>query len=196
MWWLAIGGVVALMGIASSGEKKAAKKWNRKQYEVKRSIRNQRENISGHMRRSNSNYQFRKLCDLHFESATIGRIAYSTYKDAKLSYRGVSRMLHHAFSERTKVRAEIKKAEKERRMEIIVSLGEQHKIVQQMIKEISKERAELFKQKEEFYNEMTGLNARTKDLKYMIRSNCGGEGAAWYQRLKERSSNRKRIENR
>jgi hypothetical protein len=64
-----------------------------------------------------------------------------------------------------------------------VRLRERHREVYLMISKLKNEQEVLIGQKEDFWNEMTALRQRTRELELQIRDTCGYEGKAWFSRI-------------
>lgn len=112
MWWLLIGaGVTAFIG-AMEDEKKAAKKFYKKQEELRGNMEYHRQSITRRMGSARCNQRYHKLCDAHYESHMINQLANTTYQDAVKSCRGIQQMIQLEYHEISKLKKQIKCAEK------------------------------------------------------------------------------------
>ena len=194
MWWVLVGaGVAAILGGMKSDEKKAAERFHSKQAQMRREMYSHRTRISHHRNTANRNLRFHQLCNLHFESHLVNQAAWETFQDALLSCRGINRLIGNARKEKARLKVEIKAAEKRRDIREAERLGEKHRVIYHTLNGLYSERKILFKQKEQFHDEMVTLMSRTRELKLMIRDTCGYRGAEWYDSIQAKTREKRLL---
>jgi len=121
----------------------------------------------------------------------VNQLAWSTFKDAEVSFSGVCEIIERVVVEMERLEEEIKVAEKSRDIKEADRLGEKHRILFHTKKKLIQEKSILFRQKESFRREMLLLGRKTKKLKLQIRDTCGSRGRDWYTALVEKTEYRK-----
>lgn len=201
MWWILAGvAVAAIFDSASNKEKEAAQRWESKRRELKQSISIQRKQISHHIRTASFDQEFHRLNNLYYESRQTANLAYQTYNDAKISLKGVWKMLKRLKGKRKELRTQLK-AIKERNVRVkdkskkisTIEVEKELSIYKTAIEKMYMEMGILQEQKNEFQEELKSLNQRTHWLKENIRDRCGHGGMVWYNRLENKKSSRRYL---
>lgn len=196
MWWLipiGVGGVAALIYNAVSGkEREARQRWEENRWEVERSIGEHQRNIEVHFAQAQYSYNFHVLVDEHYGSMKAADAAYKLLDDVRSSLDGMNKMLKEAKDQRTCLQEELQKARQQKDRALIRDTIEQLKIVHEMRKTLFDDRDKVKAQRVSFLQEVRSLNNRTRELKELIRDQCGTRGLDWFNRLEERTR-RKRL---
>lgn len=196
MWWLVpvgVGGIAALIYNAVSGkEREARQRWEENRWEVERSIVEHQRNIETHFTQVQYIYNFHVLVDEHYGSMKAANAAYKLLNDARSSLDGMNKMLKEAKDQRTGLQEELQKARQQKNRALIQDTIEQLKIVHEMRKNLFEDRDKVKAQRASFLQEVRRLNNRTRELKELIRDQCGTRGLDWFNRLEERTR-RKRL---
>lgn len=213
MWWLIpVGyGVAALIyGVVSKEERKARQRWEEMRECVERDLEKYQIDIETHVVQAQYSYNFQVLVDIHNASRQTADVAYKLLDDARSSENGMNKMLKEAKDQRTFLREKLKEAKKNRNKRFIFFKKMREKKnkalirdIELRLKEIRELRESVFEdrdkvraQKKSFLQEVQRLNNRTRELKELIRDECGPRGIDWFNRLEERTRKRRLSERR
>ena len=200
MWWLipiGVGGVAALIyNAVSEKEREARQRWEENRWEVERSIVEHHRNIEVHFNQAQYSYNFHVLVDEHYGSMKAADAAYKLLDDVHSSLDGMNKMLKEAKDQRTCLQEELQKARRQKDRALIRDTIEQLKIVHEMRKNLFDDRDKVKAQRVSFLQEVRRLNNRTRELKELIRDECGPRGLDWFNRLEERTRRRRLSEGR
>ena len=180
MWWLipaGIGGIVALIyNAVSEKEREARQRWEENLWEVERSIVGHQRDIETHFAQAQYSYNFQVLVDKHYASMKTADAAYKLLDDARSSENGLNKMLKEAKDQRTGLQEELQKARQQKNRALIQDTIEQLKDVHDMRKNLFDDRDKVKAQRESLLQKVRGLNNRTRELKELIRDECGTSG--------------------
>ncbi len=213
MWWLIpVGyGVAALIyGVVSEKERKARQRWEEMLWDVERSIEEHQRNIDAHVVQAQYSYNFQVLVDEHYASMKTADAAYKLLDDARSSENGMNKMLKEAKDQRTLLRERLKEAKKikdkgfiffkktreKKNKALIRDIELQLKEIRELRESVFEDRDKVKAQRASFLQEVRGLNNRTRELKELIRDQCGTRGLDWFNRLEERTRKRRLSEGR
>ncbi len=204
-----VGGIVALIYKAvSDEEREASQRWEEMLWDVERSVEEHRRNIEAHLAQAQYSYNFQILVDEHYASMKTADAAYKLLDDARNTENGLNKMLKEAKDQRTLFRERLKEAKKIKDKGFIFFKKTREKKnktlirdIELQLKEIRELRESAFDgrdkvkaQKASFLQEVQRLNNRTRELKELIRDQCGIRGLDWFNRLEERTRKRRLSE--
>ena len=220
MWWLipvgglaggVAGGLVGLIYSAvSEEEREARQRWEEMLWDVERSIEEHQRNIDAHFAQAQYSYNFQILVDEHYDSMQTADRAYKLLDDARSSENGMNKMLKEAKDQRTFLREKLKKAIKNKNKRFIFlkkmrqkknkalirDIELQLKGIRELRESVFEDRDKVKAQRASFLQDVRGLNNRTRELKELIRDQCGTRGLGWFNRLEERTRRRRLAEGR
>ena len=213
MWWLIpVGyGVAALIyGVVSEEERKARQRWEEMRESVERDLEKYQIDIETHVAQAQYSYNFQVLVDIHYASMQTADVAYKLLVDARSSENGMNKMLKEAKDQRTFLREKLKEARKNRNKRFIFfkkirekknkalirDIELQLKGIRELRESVFEDRDKVRAQKKSFLQEVQRLNNRTRELKELIRDECGTRGLDWFNRLEERTRRRRLSEGR
>lgn len=198
MWWLipvGIGGLATLIYRAvSDEERKARQRWEDTRWDVEQSLKEHSGNIEAYFDRVQRSYNFRVLVDDHYSSMQAANAAYRLLDDARSSENGINKMLKKAKDQRMSLQERLEKARKGKNRALAHDTIEQLKQIHEIRKSFFEDRDKVKAQKVSFLKEVRRLNKRTRELKELIRDECGSRGLDWYNRLEERTRRRRLSE--
>jgi FtsZ-binding cell division protein ZapB len=167
-------------------------RWYAKREQVQRSIEWHREQITQHLGNAQQSYNFQVLVDMHFSCVKVADEAYKLLQDARISLDKMGEALIKTREQRDLLFAQKKaarsKAERDELEQEIASL-------QQLREQLFKDKNEIKKQRDEFFNRVKELNGKTHDLKTAINERTGFKGREWYQRLEARKVQKRLQQN-
>jgi uncharacterized coiled-coil DUF342 family protein len=188
MDWLVSLGVAYINSVVNSyypHHNKARKNWEAKRIQVKRSLEEHQRNIDRHIAQAQSSYDFHFLTDLHHSSVNVADAAYKLLNDARDHLAGINELLVGAKEQRTTLQATLESARTNKDKALIYDTIEQLKMVNELRKTVFEEKEKLKQEKEHLFAELQNLNHRTKELKDLIKTQCGIKGRDWYNRRLE-----------
>ena len=217
-WWLIpVGGLVGglagglighIYSAVSEEEREARQRWEEMLWEVERSVEEHQRNIEAHFAQAQYSYNFQVLVDEHYLSMKTADVAYKLLDDARSSENGMNKMLKEAKDQRTLLRERLKEARKikdkgfiffkkpreKKNKALIRDIELQLKEIRELRESIFEDRDKVKAQRLSFLQEVRELNNRTRELKELIRDECGTRGLDWFNRLEERTRRRRLSE--
>lgn len=188
MWWLAIpalvGGAAWLIGSALESEAgEQRRKWAKTYVSVQRTVEQHRRNIEAHLASAQSEYDFHRLCDLHFSSMKVADQAYSLKRAGVESKSAVLRSIQKIKTEMQYkyLQSKLRTLASSDRSQIHTELAEMKQLKKTLFDDVS----DLNQQISEFASEVQRFNHVTHSLKEAIRT-CGPRGQLWYLQHLER----------
>lgn len=182
---------IALYGLyklISNEEEKAYEEWNSKRDEVERTLEEHERNIKEHINQAKSSYNFHFLANMHFSSMKIADVAYKTKKSADTALKMISNMIIESKKTKSKLEEELSVVKYNKNKQEIFRIINELKEINAYRKNLFNEKDQIKLQRDNFYEKLKQLNARTAELKLFIRDRCGSRGQEWYQ---ARLANRK-----
>jgi hypothetical protein len=186
-WWDIIIpiGIDFINDILNNEARKARKQWEYKREEVIRKVDEYNGGIQDYLSKKNQDYNFHKLILLHHSSFLAADEAYKLLHDARISIDAIGKMLIAAKDKRTFI--ENKLCETKSQVEKEVLCKELY-MIRDFRKKSFVEIDKIKAQSKDLLVKVKHLNNQTRDLKIMIRDECGVLGEKWYQNLTMRNS--------
>jgi uncharacterized membrane-anchored protein YhcB (DUF1043 family) len=181
--------VSAIMSSVSEDEKTARKRWQEKRVDAEKTIEEHRQNIEKHISKAQESFDFSFLCDLHYSSHRVGVNAYSLLGDARTSLKSISTIIGKTSGKKAEIKELLSGASGEVRKELLGEIRELNSFKSNLLLDYKTVK----QQSETLLMEVNRLNAQTRNLKHTIRDRCGDRGLDWYNRLEQRTSERKKA---
>jgi len=189
-WWDIIVpiGISLINVVLSKKEQEARKAWENKRDEVNKQVDDCNEKIQDYLSKKNQNYSYHELISLHHSSFLAANEAHTLLVDANTSIDAIGKILIAAKEKRTAIENKLRETkgliEKEK-------LYEDLKIIQDLRKNAFTENDKIKLQSKDLLAKVKHLNNQTRELKIMIRDNCGELGKNWYHNLTVRISEKR-----
>lgn len=184
MYWLII---PALIGIGKlifdsfKKEQKAYEDWQEKRVELEKLINERSNLIKQNLQRTQSSYDFHNLTNIHYFSFKTADMAYKLLHDEISIKEGIDKMINKSLSEKRKIEKTLSNnSQKQKDL----------KEINELINELRKNKNSVGDQSRRFKTKLYELNLQTRELKLLIKEECGQQGYDWYVRLEERKRRR------
>ena len=195
VWWI-VPATVGALGIANyilNKLKRAASvqrlRWHNEHQQLEQQIIRYEQRIAHQIREAQKGAEYHQLRQLHYESFKTADVAYMLLSDARVSLNAIGIAIRDAGKEKKNLIYQ---------KDNTPGAYKKSKLNQEIISLISlrnhlfPDKDQLKHQRNQFYSQVNRLNSQTHTLKSVIRDRCGSQGREWYQRLEERSR-QKRI---
>ena len=191
MWFLlplAGAAALAILALATNAERDARRTWEAKHAAAQRTVEEHRRNIERQLASAQASYDFHLLNDVYHSSFTVADHAFNLLGEARNSLGGLKRMIEAAKAKRTALKQLfVPYMNKPVRAALLAQLAELRDLQQVLQQDFDT----VLVQKRALAEEVARFNQQTMRLKETIRDRCGKSGQNWYERIQERTRERR-----
>jgi hypothetical protein len=186
MWWLlpvigAGAAIIAGLNLLASSERK---RFEQNRERVYNEVTFHCNVIEHQLRESQEYLNFKSLIDTHYASVQIANQAHALLGDARVCVAAIGKSLYKARKRRDQLKEKLKRCKsKKRKKELAAEIADLVKLR----KALFLDRDDLIEQRDKLLAEVRRLNRKTARLKAAVRDRCGWRGELWFQRLEERT---------